>query len=155
MAFRRILCAVDFSESSLAAFRQAAELARLSRSEIYVLHTIEAQPVVPDIMGLGEAGETAVKLEEEATAALESLIASSASALECVSLTAEVTAGRAFVEILHHARDSSADLIVIGAKGAASVEQIIVGSTAERVLKDAPCSVLIVKQPSDQRPVDE
>ena len=102
-------------------------------------------PIVPDLIGINEAGEMAVKLEEEATASLESLVASSASTLEGVPLTLEVTAGRAFVEILNHARDWSPDLIVLGAKGATALEQIIIGGAAERVMKDAPCSTLIVR----------
>jgi nucleotide-binding universal stress UspA family protein len=145
MAYKRILCAVDFSETSLEAFRRAAELARRFESSLYVLHVIEARPVAPYLIGAGEVGEMAVNLEEKATAALESLVESSASDLEGVRLILEVTAGRAFVEILDQARDWAADLIVLGAKGATALEQIIVGSTAERVTKDAPCSTLIVR----------
>ena len=145
MAFKRILCAVDFSETSLEAFRLAAEITRRFASNLYVLHVIEARPVVPNLIVADEAGEMAVALEEKATAALETLVASSASALEGVPLTLEVTAGRAFVEILNHARDWSADLIVLGAKGATALEQIVIGGTAERVMKDGLCSVLIVR----------
>jgi nucleotide-binding universal stress UspA family protein len=145
MAFNRILCAVDFSETSLEAFRRAAEIARRFDSSLYVLHVIEARPVAPYLIGADEVGEMAVTLEEKATAALESLVESSASDLEGVPLTLEVTAGRAFVEILNHARYWAADLIVLGAKGATALEQIIFGGTAERVTKDAPCSTLIVR----------
>jgi nucleotide-binding universal stress UspA family protein len=145
MAFKRILCAVDFSENSLEAFRRAAEMARRFASHLYVLHVIEARPVASDLMGFDEVGEMAVELEEKATAALESLVASSASILEGVPLALEVTAGRAFAEILNHARDWSADLIVLGAKGATALEQIVIGGTAERVMKDALCAVLIVR----------
>src|SRR5262245_64414757 len=114
MAFKRVLCAVDFSEGSLAAFRKAAEIARFGASRLYVLHAIEARPVVSSLPGIDEAGEMAVEFEEKATAALESLVASSASALKGITLITEVTAGRAFVEIVNHARDWQADLIVIG-----------------------------------------
>jgi nucleotide-binding universal stress UspA family protein len=145
MAFNRILCAVDFSETSLEAFRRAAEMARRFASSLYVLHVIEARPVTPDLIRGDAVGEMAVALEEKAAAALESLVASSASDLEGVPLTIEVTAGRAFVEILNHARDWAADLIVLGAKGATALEQIVVGGTAELVMKDAPCSTLIVR----------
>ena len=145
MAFKRILCAVDFSETSLEAFRRAAEMARRFASSLHVLHVIEARPVAPDLIRGDAVGEMAVELEEKATAALESLVASSASDLEGVPLTLEVTAGRAFVEILNHARDWAADLLVLGAKGATALEQIVVGGTAERVMKDAPCSTLIVR----------
>ena len=148
MAFKRILCAVDFSETSLEAFQQAVEMARLFASHLYILHVIEARPVVSDLIGIDQVGEMAVDLEEKATAALESLVASSTSALEGVPLTLEVTAGRAFVEILNHARDWSADLLALGAKGATAFEQIVIGGTAERVMKDAMCSVLIVREES-------
>ena len=145
MAFKRILCAVDFSETSLEAFRRAAEIARRFASNFYVLHVIEARPVAPYLIGGDAVGEMAVELEEKATAAVESLAESLASGLEGVPLTLEVTAGRAFVEILNHARDCGADLIVLGAKGMTALEQIFVGGTAERVMKDAPCSTLIVR----------
>jgi universal stress protein A len=145
MAFKRILCAVDFSETSLEAFWRAAEIARRFASSLYVLHIIEARPVTSALIGVDAIGEMAVELEEKATAALESLVASSASDLEGVPLTLEITAGRAFVEILNNARDWEADLIVLGAKGATALEQIVIGGTAERVMKDALCSVLIVR----------
>ncbi|HKQ79985.1 MAG TPA: universal stress protein [Blastocatellia bacterium] len=145
MAFKRILCAVDFSETSVEAFQQAVELARLFGGRLYVLHVIEARPVAPDLIGIDEVGEMAVELEEKATAALESLVASSASILEGVPLALEVTAGRASVEILNYARDWSADLIVLGAKGATGLEQVVVGGVAEIMMKHAPCSALIVR----------
>jgi universal stress protein A len=145
MIFNRILCGVDFSETSVEAFRRTVEMARRFASSLYVLHVIEARPVVPNLIREDGVGEMAVALEEKATAALEALVESSASDLEGVPLTLVVTAGRAFAEILKHAREWSADLIVLGAKGAASFEQIVIGGTAERVMKDAPCSTLIVR----------
>jgi nucleotide-binding universal stress UspA family protein len=146
MAFARILCGIDFSQTSLAAFQQAVELAQLGAGSLCILHSIEAQPFVSDLPGIDEMGETAIKLNEKAAAAMESLIASSAPVLDGIPLTTEITAGRAFVEILNYARDWSADLIVLGAEGEASFGQIVVGSTAERVMKGAQCSVLIVRQ---------
>lgn len=53
--------------------------------------------------------------------------------------------GVPFVEILKQATTWKADLIVLGAIGATSVDEIIFGSTAERVLKGATCSVLVVR----------
>jgi universal stress protein A len=145
MAFVRILCGIDFSKASLAAFERAMELARMGGGSLCILHSIEAQPFVSDLLGIDEMGDMAIKLDERAAAALESLVESSDSALEGIPFTTEVTAGRAFVEILNYARDWSADLIVLGAEGATSLERIVIGSTAERVMKGAQCSVLIVR----------
>ena len=145
MAFKRILCAVDFSETSLAAFREAIELARLFEGHLYVLHVIEARPVASKLIGADEVGEMAVELEEKATAAMDSLAAAASASLKDVPLTLQVTAGRAFAEILNYAQELSADLIVMGVKGANAIEQIVVGRTAELVIKDARCSTLLIR----------
>lgn len=50
-------------------------------------------------------------------------------------------------EIVRYARDSGIHLIVMGTHGRTGVERMLMGSVAERVLRDAPCSVLVVKLP--------
>ena len=46
MPFKRMLCAVDFSRDSVAAFGVAIEMARLYSGSLHVFHVIEAQPAV-------------------------------------------------------------------------------------------------------------
>jgi nucleotide-binding universal stress UspA family protein len=137
MAFKRILCGVDFSPDSIKAFRVAIELARMNSGALHLFHAVEAQPVIP--------GEVVIKVLDRANAAMESLIASAQPELNGLSLSSEVTSGEAFVEIVERARDWKADLVVLGSKGATSLEEIIVGSTAEHAMKESPCSVLIVR----------
>jgi nucleotide-binding universal stress UspA family protein len=84
-------------------------------------------------------------IEGKATAAMQSLMKSSSRELKGLKVTTEISDGRAFVEILNRARNLKADLIVIGAQGAASVEEIVAGGTAENVVGRAQCSVLIVR----------
>jgi len=143
MKFNRILCAVDFSQPSVMAFDTAVELARLFKAELHVMHVIEAYPVLTDWLPAGGMDTAATALEEKATAAIEDLIATAKKALNGTAITTEVSRGRAFVEILDRARE--ADLIVLGAKGLALPEEAFTGSTAERVMKEAVCSVLIVR----------
>jgi nucleotide-binding universal stress UspA family protein len=50
-------------------------------------------------------------------------------------------------EIVRYTRDSGIDLIVMGTHGRTGVERLLMGSVAEKVLRDAPCSVLVVKLP--------
>ena len=82
---------------------------------------------------------------QQANEAVEQLVASSQPALEKVTLTTEVASGRAFDEIVNRARDWRADLIVLGTKGTSSLEEIFLGGTAEHVIKESACSVLIVR----------
>jgi nucleotide-binding universal stress UspA family protein len=146
MPFKRILCAVDFSRDSVEAFHIALELARAQSGSLHVLHVIEAQPVVTEWLPIGGLGEVAIQIEEKANAAMESLVRSAKTSLTGLAVTTEATSGRAFVEIVNRATELKTDLIVLGSNGVASLEDIIVGSTAERVMKAANCSVLIARR---------
>lgn len=132
----RILCAVDFSPDSLAAFRAAAALAQLSSGELLVFHVVEPQPSLsPDAL---------IELNKRASDAMADLIAS-AGPLDGITVHAELASGAAFVEIAERAREWPANLVVLGAKGVTSLEEIVVGGTAEAVVKESPCSVLVVR----------
>jgi nucleotide-binding universal stress UspA family protein len=50
-------------------------------------------------------------------------------------------------EIVRYARDANLDLIVMGTHGRTGLERLLLGSVAEHVMKEAPCSVLVVKLP--------
>lgn len=141
MRFKRILCAVDFSPDSLAAFRIAVETARLHSASLQLFHVMEGQPTA--------SGEVLIEIVKRANAAMEMLVESAQSSLEGLAFTTEVTSGRAFVEIVSRAREWKADLTVLGAKGTTSLEEIIIGGTAEGVVKEAPCSVLVVRPDSE------
>jgi nucleotide-binding universal stress UspA family protein len=134
MKLKQILCGVDFSDSSLSAFETAVELAQRFNAELYVLHTIEADSSVPNLA-----------LEEKANRAMDALIAPAQEKFPDVRLATEITTGTAFVEILSRARERHFDLITLGAKGISMLGERLVGSTSENVVKEAPCSVLIVR----------
>lgn len=145
MPFKQILCGVDFSRDALRAFHTAVTLARQSKAALRLLHVIEAQPVVPGWLPANGLTEVTLMIEQKAAAAMQSLVKSSSRELKGLKVTTEINYGRAFVEILNRAHERKADLIVVGAKGAASVEQIVAGSTAENVVRRAQCAVLIVR----------
>jgi nucleotide-binding universal stress UspA family protein len=135
MKMKQILCGVDFSEASVRAFETAVELAQTFKAELHVIHTIEADPsAAPNLA-----------LEAKATSAMDALVAPAQEEFEDVQLTSEVTTGSAFVEILSRARERHCDLITLGAKGVTMLGERLVGSTSEHVVKEAPCSVLIVR----------
>jgi nucleotide-binding universal stress UspA family protein len=50
-------------------------------------------------------------------------------------------------EIVRYAQDAMIDLIVMGTHGRTGLERLLMGSVAEKVMRDAPCSVLVVKLP--------
>jgi nucleotide-binding universal stress UspA family protein len=135
--FKRILCAVDFSSDSVAAFGVAIEMARLYSGSLHLFHAIEPQPTV--------SAEVMLEIVRRANAAMEGLVASAQPSLKGLPFTTGVTSGGPFVEIIERAREWRANLIVLGSKGITSLEEIIIGGTAENVMKEAPCSVLVVR----------
>jgi nucleotide-binding universal stress UspA family protein len=79
-------------------------------------------------------------LEQEATESLTRVAAEGgAAAAELV-----VRHGKAGQELLRYAREAHAELIVMGVSGRGAIDRAILGSTAQRVLRDAPCPVLTV-----------
>src|SRR5262245_10896026 len=132
MNFKRILCAVDFSPTSVKAFEAAVELARSFKAQLHVMHVVEAESPVPNFA-----------LEQRAVDAMTALISSAVT--DDIELTTEVTTGTAFVEILNRARERSVDLVSMGTKGLRLLEERVFGGTAKRVFDEAPCSVLAIR----------
>jgi glycine betaine transporter len=145
MPYKRIICPVDFSNSALAAFETAVEMAQRDAAELLVLHVIEGRPVVSEWFPTHSLGEMTVRMEEKAHQAVNTLLACTAPKTKGLAVATIIVNGVPFVEILKQATSWKADLIVLGARGAASVDELIFGSTAERVLKGADCSVLVVR----------
>lgn len=143
MSFKRIMCGMDFSEESMAALGRAVELARHSSGRLFILHVLEAQPAIAQWITPDRLGQITVELQEMAKESMDQLIDSDR--FEGVEVQTETTSGRAFVEIVGKAGEWEADLVVLGAKGMASLEQLVMGSTAERVMKESGCSVLVVR----------
>jgi nucleotide-binding universal stress UspA family protein len=143
---RKILCPVDFSEPSERALAQAVALARLNGAELILLTVV--QPVPTSIPGegtlLNELRPMPFIMTELAQEHLDKLRDKYCG--EISGRTAvEVAAGVPFVEIVRAARDAEADLIVMGSHGRTGLEHLLIGSVAERVVRKAPCSVLVVR----------
>jgi nucleotide-binding universal stress UspA family protein len=131
---KKILCGVDFSEASVHAFETSVDLAHAFNAELHVIHAIEAEPA-PDLA-----------LEGKATRAMDALVTQAVEKFQDLRVTSDVTTGSAFVEILHAAGQRHSDLIMLGDKGVTMLGERLVGSTSEHVVKEAPCSVLIVRE---------
>jgi nucleotide-binding universal stress UspA family protein len=61
-----------------------------------------------------------------------------------------VASGKPFVEIINYARANKIDLIVIATHGLTGLENMVIGSTTERVVRKAPCPVLSIKDPEHE-----
>ena len=144
--FRRILCPIDFSYSSLAALEHAINMAEEADAQLTLLHVTEIpaaltqEPFVVDV-DLSRIREAAVT---DARRRLERLIPQEARAY-CEVDTA-VVEGRAYREILRQAAEKKTDLVVMGVHGRGALDLLLFGSTTHHVIRASTCPVLIVRQ---------
>lgn len=144
-SFRRILCAIDFSECSLAALEYAVSLADGSDAHLTVQNVIQWTPIgydplvgpPTDLAGYRMAAETAAR------GRLHKAILEATRGGRDVEEV--VTSGKPHHEILRVAAEQRCDLIVLGIHGRNPVDRMIFGSTAEPVVRRAPCPVLTVR----------
>ena len=143
--FRRILCPVDFSESSLRAFAHAVNMAEEADAHLTLLHAIETPSVISpepaaieiDIARIRDAAVT------ETRRRLHDLIPQQARTY--CSVETVVVQGGAHREILRQAADQRSDLIVMGVHGRGAVDVLLFGSTTHHVIRGSACPVLIVR----------
>jgi nucleotide-binding universal stress UspA family protein len=139
---RKILVPIDFSDCSKRALRSAIAFAKQYRAEITLLS------VVPDERTVFEYGEPEfLSLEksrqERYERELRKLIDTTKAG---VPLHFLVRTGRPFSEIVGAARTLNADVIVISTHGQEGTSSSILGSTTEKVIRHAPCPVIVVRE---------
>ena len=143
--FKQILCAVDFSDSSLSALAYALTLAEESDARLTLLHVIEMppelreNPMAPDF----DVDRIHAAAEAEAQRRLRDLVPEAARTY-CTIDTA-VVEGRAYRRVLRHAVEQKSDLIVMGVHGRGALDLLLFGSTTHHVIRAAVCPVLIVR----------
>ncbi len=149
--FTRVLCAVDFSEWSSAALELASSLAQESGAALELLHVIEwpwDEPPSPAFAELPPAQAEALiefrrYLVKGATSRLESLVTDAVR--DRCSVTVQVAHGKPYLQLLHVAGDTGADLIVLGVHGRSPLDLAVFGSTTNQVVRRATCPVLTLR----------
>lgn len=147
--FRKLLVTTDFSTDSLGGVRAAAELARQLDAEVMLLYVVEDH--LPPILGATSGEERQGILEKHRRHAEESLREYAVEHLaDCRAGTATVV-GVAARDIIHYAEGNEIDLIIMASRGYGPIRQLLLGSTAERVLRRASCPVLVVPAKASDR----
>jgi len=143
--FDKILLPSDFSDCSADAARAARRLADRLGSRLVVLHVLD-EPAALDPMFRGEVPLELLRgrMEQYAREGMEGFLAAHFQGI--ANVETRIASGIPYREIIREARESGADLIVIGTHGRTGVEHVIFGSTAEKVVRMAPCPVLTVRQ---------
>ena len=149
---RTILVPTDFSECAQNALNVAAHLARYSKASIHILHVVEAVTTQTfNTMGMVEANELGrlyhLKLIEAADKKLDKIVASEE--YNDIDIKQVVLVGKPYDNISEHIVEHEADMVIMGTKGSEGLEQMLVGSNTEKVIRFSNCPVMSVPCPTD------
>jgi nucleotide-binding universal stress UspA family protein len=144
IAIKRILAPTDFSPASKKALKYALRFARDYGSELTVLHVVE--PATSSSFDeLPEAPAFSKARMADADGRMRTLIKSVPGA-RTPGVRPAIRMGAAAHEIVEVAKELDADLIVIATRGYEEWKHLVIGSTAARVARAAPCPVLVVRE---------
>ncbi|QDT31847.1 universal stress protein [Thalassoglobus polymorphus] len=141
---KRILLATDFSECSEHALSYACGFAEVFDADLHLLTVFEPPAAAYAEFGIGYDGVESVEKELVAEAARKLHTYPESTWRKKLNLTRSVRTGRPFVEIVRYAKEHDIDLIVMGTHGRGAIVQMFMGSTAERVVRKAPCPVMTI-----------
>ena len=147
--YRRILVPIDGSRTSMTGLKHAIGLATEQRAHITLLNVIDEAVLVtaiPDAAGAMMVPDLIDSLKSEGLAALEKareLV--SAAGVESDSLQIASRGQPVSAVILRQAKRGKADLIVMGTHGRRGLNRLLLGSDAERVLREATVPVLLIR----------
>src|SRR6266849_1431020 len=141
---QRILVPIDFSGPSKHALGYAASFAKTFDAELMLVFVVE-KAVYPADFGFGQVTPPSLERElyERGQRELDKLL-HSPGVKDCRARSF-VRTGKPYVEIISTAEEEHADLIIIATHGHTGVEHLLFGSTAEKVVRKAPCPVLVVR----------
>lgn len=145
IAVRRVLAPTDFSDNAAPAVRYAAGLAEKFGAELVLLHVVpDAVLVLPDaVMPTPVPGPDLTEMAASARSGLARVVADLN--LARLNPRTEVRVGVPAEEVDAAAKELGADLICVGTHGRTGLAHLLLGSVAERIVRHAPCPVLVVR----------
>jgi nucleotide-binding universal stress UspA family protein len=138
-----IVVAVDFSRNAPVALETAVDLAQLHQAGLTAVYAIPQAIFQPEWATEMEDTLDIADITENAQRALANMTGPYRQ--RGIDITEEILCGVPYVGIVRLAQRLHADLIVIGAHGSSGQEPLRMGSVAEKMVRQAPCSVLTVR----------
>ncbi len=144
--FNLIIVTTDLSDYSLRALPYAIGLAERFEAQLKVVCVVEPVMLAPDIAWVSVDGPmTDAERTMEIKTRLDQLVNDQVP--EGVNAETKVMSGNPVEVIIDYARDTNADLIVTCTHGRGGISHLLMGSTAEALVRRSPCPVLTLKQP--------
>ncbi len=144
--FQNILVAYDFSRDSEEAFRTSLSIAQEFESNLHIVHVVEPTAYREFLKFPGASGDPLPKdIHDSLRERLLELVPTEA--FNWCEVNAGILVGKPYAELIRYAQEKDIDLIALGVRGHGKVEELLVGSTTDRVIRRSSCPVLSVLPP--------
>jgi len=143
---QKILVPIDFSDYSKSALKYAVNFCKNCKADMFLIYVVEPVIYPPDF-SMGQIAIPSVNSEWDERARQELDKLAKEEIPSSVSVKTIIKTGKPFLEIIETAGELDVDLIIIATHGRSGVEHILFGSTAEKVVRKAPCPVLTLREP--------
>jgi nucleotide-binding universal stress UspA family protein len=150
---KRILVPVDFSKPAENALKVAAELARKNNGELYVLHVVEMAETLFGTEQFNINDEQIIFFMKMAKKRFTKFL--DKPFLEGLKVTDNVEVGSPTMGINEVIENENIDLLVMGSNGASGIDEILIGSNTEKVVRHSEVPVLVVKQELEKLDINE
>jgi len=143
---KKILIPIDFSDYSKQALRYTVTFAKNFNAKIYMIYVIEPM-IYPADFSMGQIAipSSDINIDTRAKKELETLAKNEIR--PGIDYDISIKTGKPFIEIIESAAELDVDLIIIATHGHTGMEHLLFGSTAEKVVRKAPCPVLTLREP--------
>jgi len=142
--FQNIVVATDFSEAAELAARTAPLIEGGEGTRVTLVNVVNTPQLDPEAGRVTQESMTNQELEAAVHRHLDEIRSSFLSDIPDVK-TAVLRSGNAADAICEFAVESGADLIILGTTGRSGVARFLIGSVAERVVRHAPCPVMVLR----------
>ncbi len=146
---KRILVPIDFSKKATYAAKVASQIALLTQSELYLLHIIDVPNNIIDPVSYNEFEDVTGKMLYIKKTKERFRKFKNSSFFKDVDVRGIVTYYDSYKGIIEEAEKNEIDLIVMGSKGTSVLDEILIGSNTEKVVKNSHIPVLVVKNDVD------
>jgi nucleotide-binding universal stress UspA family protein len=140
MTHDRILIATDDSEPAKKAIGEAITLANAFDATLYAVYVVETAEPRPGVTDSATGSDEDTKADQ----ALQRVISEAEEHGLEGEVVSAVVRGQPASAILQHANEQNIDLIVVGTHGRKGIDRLVVGSVAERVIRDSPVPVVTI-----------
>ena len=141
---KRILVPTDFSDHAENALKAAALIAKKNNSEIFLLHLLELPNQMNDAIIGGSSIPEVMLFIKKANEILQKI--TEKPFLNGIPVHASVQFEKAFNGILSFTKKNSIDLIIMGSHGTSGIEEILIGSNSEKIVRLSEVPVLVIKK---------